>query len=295
MSSDSGSKDDKTSFTVDNDRSQVVDVPSVTKLLNRKSLRSSAPPEKLPPVAPPSFVPEPQSPSAAPAISISIPEPSPSESASPLEISVSIDTSAASAEPELQLQTSAPAATPAPSNKPKIQPSVRKANPSVQAAPALIIWEPDLLQNGSDPMGKGIFLALKKGATSALFLALVPPEAGKSVPQFIATASVLGKAKLGVWTGLKWNPEIVPEMWNYFLKAGQVELGPPGSATNQKSNRNVVRAAFGILPQEWLLLVRAGTAQNCRGIVALISPQSILTPVMGSMTLFSSAQTPPKK
>jgi hypothetical protein len=167
----------------------------------------------------------------------------------------------------------------------KIQPSTRK---KIFPAQDLIVWEPNRIATGSDPLGQGIYKMLQRGAKSALFMTIIPPQANEPVPHFLSTAAVLGKEKHGIWRGLKWNPAIVPEMWNYFIRAGQVELSPPGNLTNQSSNRNVVRSAFGIQPNEWLLLVRAGPPNACRGVVGIISEQSLLLVVHEAIPMITA-------
>jgi hypothetical protein len=133
---------------------------------------------------------------------------------------------------------------------------------------------------------------LEKGAISALFLAITPPPAGSPVPHFLGTAAAFAptgaatsKTKLELWSGLKWDPTVVPELWNYFVRAGFVELSPPGTMTNVASTRNVVRAAFGCAPDEWLTLVSAGTPNACRGVLAILSKASLQHVLAGAMVL----------
>ncbi len=333
----------QSSFTID----QESDVPSVTKLLNRKPLSrvkstGNNPATKTPKAAP---KPTPTSPEPviAPAPTLQIEPPPAGETSSsdhPLEIhspgevslspitfgSISLESPLAESAPPAPtplattpLSLESPLSEPivietqsvnppplifsnsagienSPSNStienfsspsstpPQIQRSRRKA----EQLPDLIAWPIDQLQAGKDPLGRGIYQAIQKGATSVLFLRISPSPG--PVPIFIATAVVQGQDKLAIWSGLKWNPAIVPEMWNYFVQSGRVELSPPGTNTNQNSHRNVVRSAFGIQKNEFLLLVRAGPPQGCRGVVALISTQSLMTEIDGAIQLIA---TPP--
>ena len=158
-----------------------------------------------------------------------------------------------------------------------------------KAVAELIQWDLAKLKTGKDPLGQGLAQLFAKGVTSALFLAIQPPPEGSPVPHFLASAAVLPKDKLGLWAGLKWDPTVVPELWNYFIRAGQVELSPPGTMTNITSNRNVVRGAFGVDKDEWLMLVRVGTADSCRGVVALLAPKSLLPAVTAALPLLQAA------
>lgn len=168
----------------------------------------------------------------------------------------------------------------------QVRPSQRKPGASI---PQLVIWSDRLLNSGQDPLGKAIVILLEKGVTSALFLATSSsPTNNPGVPHFISTAAVNPEGKDLLWTGLKWDPALIPELWNQFLREGQIEFPPPGTVTYQKSNRNIMRAAFGVSSNEWLLLVQVGRPEACRGILALISPKSSVEAVNKALPLLQS-------
>ncbi|MGK5083778.1 hypothetical protein WDW37_10790 [Bdellovibrionota bacterium FG-1] len=225
-------------FTVDNDESEMIDVPSVTRLLNRKKLSVSDNYKQQPALALDTLPP--------PTREIELPPPT-----------------------LLRIQ-------------------LAKPRNNRKTAPSLIAWKVEQLKAGPDPLGKGLALALDRGATCALFLSITTPPAGSPVPHFIGTAALAPPQKTELWSGLKWDPMLVPELWNHFVRAGFVELSPPSANTYIKSNRNVVRAAFGIDPQEWLLLVRAGPPTDCRGVLALVSETSIITELTSALALIGS-------
>ena len=154
----------------------------------------------------------------------------------------------------------------------KIVPSLRKAQASQQK---LILWNLELLAVGNDPLGKGIALALRKNGVGALFLAITPESNSQDVPRFMSTAAVMAPTKLNLWAGMSWDPKVEPEMWNSFVQNGVLEFTPPGSYTMVTSQRNIIRSAFGILQSEWLTLVRAGPAEGCRGMVAIVTTESL--------------------
>jgi hypothetical protein len=78
------------------------------------------------------------------------------------------------------------------------------------------------------------------------------------------------------------------------VRNGAVEIPPPGTMTNMESSRNVVRSAFGCASMEWLTLVRVGPQNSCRGVLALVSNQSIFQAIEASKA-WLSAKPEPKK
>lgn len=221
-----------------------------------------------------------------------------SSSSEPIQLSSALETSGAveNSPPPPPTPTPAPKAHNSllhskPGIKPtlKVQTTVRKAVPTAQ----LFLWEPDQLSAGTDPMGKGILHLLKNKAQSALFLAIAPPAPGTQVPLFVSTAAVVPQQKLNIWQGLRWSPSLTPDVWKQFLQTAWVEFAPPGGMTVQSSNRNLIRTAFGILPTEWLTLYRIGPPDRCRGVIAMISKESLMVSLTQVLPLF--AAPPPKK
>jgi|GEM_PF-6006712 len=157
----------------------------------------------------------------------------------------------------------------------------------VTASPQLHFWDSKILKNTKDPLAEGITLLLKNGAISTLFMALVSPSAQSPVPFFEARAIAGSKNKENIWTGMKWNPAIVPHVWNSFIHPGLIELSPPGTQTDQMSQRNVMRGALGLRMDEFLVLVRIGPENACRGALVIISKQSLIPTIEAAMRLFS--------
>lgn len=144
----------------------------------------------------------------------------------------------------------------------------RKSTP----APELIEWQMTLLKTGQDPLGKGLATLLEQGALAALFLAIQPLKPGQSAPLFQSTACAGAFTdRKALWSGFHWNPALAPELWNGFLQQGWIEFSPPGTQTHVQSHRNVIRGALGCVPGEWLTLIRVGSPQGCRGALAVIS------------------------
>jgi len=299
-------KDEVTSFTVDSDRSGLHDMPSVTKLLNRKTLSKSGTlstipqPPATPPAAPPPFKGKPFSAPEAPSTDFGITLEAPPDSvpaSSPTSLTLTApdlheapapEAPVALAASDLAIELSVDAPTQTTSTKPipipalKVQPAQRRV--TKETIPPLSAWGPEKLPPANAALAKALTALLaSKTLHHALYLAIAPAPAGSPVPVFNATSALQAASKEVVWTGMCWDPRVVPEMWNYFLKAGFVEVSPPGTLTNQKSNRNVIRAAFGIQQDEWMTLVRIGPADGCQGVLALVSKRSITTELSASV------------
>jgi len=148
----------------------------------------------------------------------------------------------------------------------------------------LIIWEKSQLLASRDPLGRALGDLLSRGVEAALFLTIQAPLPGTTVPCFLGSAVVAVVQRRALWTGLKWDPTLSPELWNQFVKTGRVELMPPSATTT----RNAVRAAFGVDRDYWLTLVRVGPAHACRGVLALVSRNSVKVAVDGLQTLLNS-------
>jgi hypothetical protein len=167
----------------------------------------------------------------------------------------------------------------------KIQTVKRKA--AAKPARTLIPWTAATLKGSADPLARGITALLEKGSKKALFLVMSAPAPGQTLPQFVASAAVGAGEHAAIWTGLRWDPRVVPDLWNHFVKAGVVELPPPGTNTVLTSARNVVRAAFGVTGEDWLTLTRVGPLEQCRGVLVTISGASVLGPVRAILPLIS--------
>lgn len=292
----SNSKSPKQPFTLDNTKSGVSEMPSVSALLNRKKYEA-ANKNKSPFPTPPDF-PNSENEKDLPPIeadtTASLPIPAPDLGpTSPIENTRSgavEDNAAPNHVEEISgihlTEEPVPPGPAAATSAIRIQPATRRARKN--PVESLALWEPETLKNETDPLGKGLFLMIERGVKGALFLATISPPPGCPVPHFVSSAAMKPEQKLSIWTGLKWDPTVVPDTWNYFIKAGFIELTPPDTNSNQKSNRNVVRAAFGVQQNEWLLLVRVGPANACRGVLALISEKSILKELADALPLFTS-------
>jgi hypothetical protein len=147
----------------------------------------------------------------------------------------------------------------------------------------------ELLKGGPDPLGKGLSILLERGAATALFLSISPPPPGAKIPHFTAVAAARpSREKLTIWTGLRWDPANVPQVWNQLLKSGYVEFHPPGNVTHIGSTRNTIRTAFGLGQEEILLLIRVGPVAACRGVLAVYSTRSLLMELGPILTLFNT-------
>ncbi len=194
-----------------------------------------------------------------------------------------------SAEPsQYAIETSQRAESPTPASSPGA-PVVKRGDKKRHAAPhPLVIWDSAALKSGGDPLGKGLAILMEKGAHGSVFLATQDPPPGSPVPHFLATAAIATSEKIQLWTDLRWDPTLVPDVWNSLVQNGYVELSPPGTSTNVRSTRNIVRNGFGIAKEEWILLVRIGTPKICRGILLVVSQKSLQPALAPLLTLFHS-------
>ena len=261
-------KKDKT-FNIDAEATGIIDIPSVTRLLNRKSLNlkpatSSSASTQAAPEAPP----EPEAPEVVEA-----------PAAFDGGDSGGIDLGEGPSDFHLESSTS-PVAPQAATIL--VRPAASRQSP--RPSP-LILWKIEDLKKNSDPMGKALATLVEGGGLKfAVFLGID----AASPQKFQATAALAPKEKTELWTGMKWDPKTAPDIWGIFLKSGQIELTPPGTVTNAMSSRNLVRGAFGVDQKEWITLVRVGPATNCRGMVALISNASIQTQLAAVIPLFAA-------
>ncbi len=227
-------------FTTDGDTYGGGEIPSVTKLLDRKSLSQVI---KKAPKEQPVASEEPSSP--------------------------------APAEP---VQTARPA----------VKRQQKNTAASASNTPLLQVWQPAQLQASQDPLGKALHYLLHHGASEALFMPVHTPAPGSQVPTFKAKGAFAGAPKIALWAGMIWDPQTLPEIWNAIVKVGWVELSPPDSNTNLKSKRNVIRGAFGAQTQEWVTLARIGPLNQCRGILAIISTESMIPALQSQASLLSA-------
>jgi hypothetical protein len=242
------SKEVTSSFTVDSDNSSPITMPTLTRLLNRKKFAKSE--------------------------------------TSVTNTATTTATTGISPVPPIFEKNPKSSLTPPkpPEDATKlIKESVRKVSRKREAKP-LVIWTPAALASGKDPLGKAIISLLTHGASQALFLA-IQSQAGGPSPMFTATAAVNAREKEKVWNGLRWDPSLLPDVWQQVISTGYVELLPPGTMTNIQSDRNVSRAAFDVTQEEGLYFVRVGTSQQCRGILVLVSLKPLIHAIQAVMPL----------
>ena len=272
---DTSNKSQLSVFTTDNTTTGV-SIPSITQLLNRKSVQKLSPSEPpLPPKKSKKKIRFNQKASATPPPFFA------GNNTGSISIVPNVPTPAENPKNELLDSIQEPLT---PSN-PKIQ-SIKRSTPRAAKHP-LLEWDMKTLRQNTDPMAETLALIFEQGASSALFM-VIGPAGPFGVPIFSSTATVNGKYRTGIWTGLKWDPSIVPETWNQFVKEGYAELSPPGTSTNRNRDRNVVRLAFGIEQDEWLLLLRAGPVTQCRGVLAIVSKRSLADYIHNVLKLIQS-------
>ncbi len=254
----------QSSFKVDHDATGVNDMPSVTRLLNRKKLgieKPQTPP--MPPLAPPPAF------SEHTVLEVAVPP-------SAFEPSTEMGTPLPPLEPPMEItlspELSSAEIQSAPSVRVATVTTARKRASAPLATP-LIEWTKATLVAGQDPLGRGLLAIIALGATSGLFLAGRSGPTGKL--EFVATATFAPGKRRDIWLGVKTQSDLFPELWQKLLGDGLAEFSPPGQATDIGSLRNLVRSAFGALETEWMTVLRVGSPTYCRGILILFSKTSL--------------------
>lgn len=268
----------ESSFTVDTEKNEgdVKEMPTITSLLNRKKLaarKQQAAEQKPDQTRSNLFV-------------------------MPKDESLVVELGGPRAHKEKARETTPPPFKPPVQEAPVVQPAALKPQASRKASATLVLWDLSVLKASNDPLAQGLSqLFTTSKFSSALFLSITPPPAGSPVPHFVGTAALIPqesrKEKKALWAGVRWDPTLIPEVWNHFVKTGMLELSPPGTMTHISSHRNVLRGALGAKPEEWLTLVRVGPVNACRGVLALVSKQSVLADVLKAFPVL--AQSPSQK
>ncbi|MBN20715.1 MAG: hypothetical protein CL678_05440 [Bdellovibrionaceae bacterium] len=156
------------------------------------------------------------------------------------------------------------------------KPLCKPTGASIPEEQELIRWNKEQFQKNNDSLAKAIQNFLDHSVEAVLYLQMAKGLKKEDSPEFSAKAAYFTESKFNLyWRGLHWNPQIVPEIWPPFLKEGCVEFSPPGTKTVPTSSRNIIRQAFGVGTNQWLTLVRVGSVNQCKGVLALISPDSI--------------------
>lgn len=261
---------------IDTDVSRKIEMPSISRLLNRKKLGLGPPP---PPQATRGIQKEllrRKTPVSEPQMSRRTPPKLPPK----LDfdaLSQRGKSKRAEVPPSLPEKPSAiPTAAQSPTHdlssgaaQPRIQPASRKHRATQHEV--LIQWHLTDLLASHDPLARGLSHLLKNGAYAAVFLSIQPPPGELKIPVFHATAAIGPTPYFRLWTGLRWNPETVSAFWKRILNSGYMILAPTESHTNPSSGKYLVRGAFGLAPDEWLTILQVGPMEACRGVLAVVS------------------------
>jgi hypothetical protein len=290
----------KPGFDLDAEKTGLTEMPSITKLLARKPMNVMAPKVKSINVTQTAG-------KALPA------DPAPPVNASPA-VAAHPKTSPAAVAPAAPKSSApvpaAPKAAPAaPVSKPPVAPVAAAAIPNPLAPPPsertgmivmptrrstrgqtqdLQIWDRAALQTSPDAVCQALTQLLGRGLGMALFLAHHSAGGANAIPIFKAQACYGSGSKQVLWKGLSWNPALTPTLWQQLSITGAVELTPPDTGTNVTSERNMVRTAFGIDSNEYLVVARVGAPSAIKGILAMVSARSFLTEVQGVLMLLAA-------
>jgi hypothetical protein len=236
----------QSSFTVDHERTGFNEMPSITRLLNRKSLTSKKQADQPMQVA----IPAVESPTEGEKTTLLV-ESSP------------------------QITLSEPSRDPVEASPSQhLPPQIKARKRQTQKSPDIAQWDLKKLSATADPVARAITTIHQKKLLHAALLLRSTPSRTPNELAFVAaamTSTDQNRLNPTLWSGLCWNPKVTPEASQIFLNEGWLELQPPGTKTNITSARNVIRGAFGVLPSETLTLIRVGPAQQATGVLAIFS------------------------
>ncbi len=257
-------------YTVDGDQTQTGQMPGITRLLNRKKLGLSTPSAASVPVPTPPSSPIP---TAAPAQAEKV-------EAAPREIVISDSAETLEFELRAQIGSASPPSTEAPGEAPALSVAkVQRAKNVERRSPErLKQWNSSELSSGTTPIEKALVVLMAQGGKSSLWMELkgaLPPA--ESTLCFGGTAFLGSREQAETWTGLKWTPGLTPDLWEQLSSVRYLEFAPPGPETLVTSSRNLIRAAFGVQINEFLLLLPAGSQQGIHGVLAVLSQVSLVT------------------
>jgi hypothetical protein len=146
-------------------------------------------------------------------------------------------------------------------------------------------WTSEQLKRAADPMGKGLaHLFQNEFALAALFMSFHKSSEGQF---FVASTGVQIENGSPFWDGLKWQPQQFADIWKILVDGGFAEF-PPGA-------QNITRTAFDINPNHWLTLIRVGSPDQCRGLLAVVSKNSLSAKISDELTLFGMNAAPTRK
>jgi len=288
-------------FDLDADKTGLTEMPSITKLLARKSMAPI--PAKVTTLAPGGTQTAskslaahaaPTQPVKAPVAPIKAPVPP--LQAKPQAVPAARPTAPIpAARPAALPQALAPiavqqptAAPPPPSERTgMIVMPARRSNTRSQAQD-LLVWDRATLQSSPDSVAQALSQLMGRGLGMALYLAHHLAGSGNTIPVFKAQACFGPGPKQVLWKGLSWNPALTPTLWQQLSMTGAVELTPPDTGTNVTSERNMVRTAFGIDSNEYLVVARVGPPNAPKGMLGLVSTKSFLSEVQKVLMLLAA-------
>ncbi len=273
-------------YLLDSADGKTKDMPSVTKLLNRKKLGLSSTSEPLPPQnPPPGFELAPAAPSSLGGV-----KPRPQAAGTRTGIAIPEGAAGASFEltsPGIRTLAAAPPVPEAPvesstSSTPELSgqtfagqtqlvavqvvPSARAARRGTEQP--LTLWSRTLAQSSSDPVQVASVQLFEKGALATLYLSL---QETRTAPRLSATAAMASGPEAILWQGLHWDTSATGQLWATISRTGLLEIRP----TEVDGPQGILRIALGVRATQHLSLLRVGNSSQCAGVLAVISGQSL--------------------
>ena len=183
----------------------------------------------------------------------------------------------------------APVAPPAAPPKPVAVAAVLPAQSKKQRTQVpLAKWKKEFLERSKENLSQAASQIVAAGGEHILSLA--KNALLKSARDaWLANAAFTESAYFeNCWKGLRWEAKSLPGILKILATEGVVEIEPAGPASTEEMAS--LRKVCGARPNEWVTLLRVGSASDFRGILLMISQKSVAEK---ARSLISSLATPP--
>jgi hypothetical protein len=252
---ENGNNQSNSPFTLDNHGGEPIEMPSVTKLLNRKKLGLSPISENST-----QTVTRPRVPTPPPAAKPQAPA-------------------------QGSLQGTGQSAGPGQVEIQKVRPRQRQSSQRSKLAK----WDKEKLSQARDTFQRAVFYLLQKGAQQVLLLTPQDPVTDpKAQVSFQALCAFASEEKDQLWGGLSLTPELIPDIWDKLFTKGIFEIVPSVSLKAKNESEAFLIRAFGLKPTEFFILIRCGAPNACTGLLGIVSTHSLVKEIAAAFSASKS-------
>ena len=101
------------------------------------------------------------------------------------------------------------------------------------------------------------------------------PGGDPKQPEYVATAAWGPSDSALLWDGVHLKPSTMPGCWNSLLKNGYIDLPAVSNDTSIENERRILREALGALPSESMIIVRLGQSQQFWALTVWITNEGM--------------------